>query len=284
MHVTTGTENFLGETATTMRHLIIGASGQVGGHLWRRLRHQATEEVMGTYFSHPEEGQRALDFTDGVAVRQLLERYQPDVLWMPAAMPDVDRCEKDPALSYRLNVEAPCQVGELARDIQAKVVFFSTDYVFDGTAGPYKETDDPNPLQVYGRHKVQTETFLLQHVPSTLLIRPAWVYSNDPNPRNFVFRIVEQLKSGNIVNAAVDQVNTPTDSDDLIQRALTAVHRGDEGIRHIVGPKRLNRYDLTISIAREHGYAESLVKPITTTSLNLAAKRPLDGGLVTIFP
>ena len=265
-----------------MRHLIIGASGQVGGYLWRALQNDPSQESIGTYFSNPVTGQLHLDFTDGSSVNRVLQEEKPDVVWLPAALPDVDRCEKDPDLSYRLNVKAPCQVGDACRDAGVKVVFFSTDYVFDGTKGPYRETDATHPLQVYGRHKVQTEEYLLQKIPHALIIRPAWIYSDDPNPRNFVFRILQQLESGKPVRAATDQVNTPTNSQDLVTRSLDAVLQHREGILHIVGPDRLSRYDLTLKIAEEHGYSKSLIEPITTESLHLPARRPLNGGLISV--
>ncbi len=265
-----------------MRHLVIGASGQVGGYLWNKLNHDK-EDVIGTYFSHPVKNQVKCNFTDAAQVTKLIQDNKPDVVWIPAALPDVDRCEREPELSNLLNVKAPSQVGELARDNGAKLVFFSTDYVFDGTSGPYRETDVPHPLQVYGQHKVEAEKFLLQNVPGALIIRPAWIYSEEPNPRNFVFRIVEQLKNGHTVRAATDQINTPTDSRDLGERALAAVNRGDYGIRHMVGPDRLSRYDLALKIAMTHGFSPSMVEPITTASLNLPARRPLNGGLVTIY-
>ena len=265
-----------------MRNLIIGASCQLWVYLWNKLNRDH-EDVVGTYYSHPVKNQVQCDFTDMAEVTKLIQDGKPDVVWIPAALPDVDRCEREPELSYVLNVKAPRQVGEVARDNGAKLVFFSTDYVFDGTSGPYRETDVPNPLQVYGKHKAEAEEFLIQNAPDVLIIRPAWIYSEEPNPRNFVFRILQQLKDGHTVRAAIDQINTPTDSRDLVERALAAVNRGDHGIRHMVGPDRLSRYDLTLKIAKDHGFSSSMVEPITTASLNLPARRPLNGGLVTIY-
>lgn len=265
-----------------MRHLIIGASGQVGGYLWRALQANPNQEAIGTYFATPIVGQIPLDFTNREAIEKALAQHHPDVVWLPAALPDVDRCEREPELSYRLNVEAPSMVADVARELGTKVVFFSTDYVFDGTNGPYRETDATHPLQVYGQHKVKTEEYLIAHIPHALIIRPAWIYSDEPNPRNFVYRIMQQLESGKPVRAATDQINTPTNSRDLVTRSLKAVESKLDGIVHIVGPERLSRYDLTVQIAKEHGYAESLIEPITTESLHLAAKRPLNGGLISI--
>ncbi len=265
-----------------MRHLIIGASGQVGGYLWRALEANPDHEAIGTYFATPVLGQIPLDFTNRKAVHTILSQHHPDVVWLPAALPDVDRCEREPELSHRLNVEAPSGVADVAQEFGMKVVFFSTDYVFDGTHGPYRETDATHPLQTYGQHKVRTEEYLLTHIPHALIIRPAWIYSDEPNPRNFVYRILQQLESGKPVKAATDQINTPTNSQDLVTRSLKAVESNIEGILHIVGPDRLSRYDLTVKIAQEHGYPSSLIEPITTESLHLAAKRPLNGGLISI--
>lgn len=249
-----------------------------------RVLKERGEEVWGTYGSRPQAGLEALDVGDAQRVFEVLQRVRPHRVWLPAALPDVDRCEREPQLSYRVNVVGPRNVGQAAQALDAQVIFFSTDYVFDGTKGPYRESDPVRPLQVYGRHKVQAEEYLLAQVPKTLIVRPAWIYSHDPHPRNFVWRIAQQLKAGEVLKSAVDQVNTPTPAKELALRAVQAAEMGMTGVLHLVGPERLSRYDLTRRIADLLGYPQAAIQPVTTSSLNLPARRPLAGGLVTDFP
>lgn len=265
-----------------MRHIVIGASGQVGGYLWRALGDGG--EALGTYRSHPAAGQVPLDITDPDAVRALLTEWRPDVVWIPAALPDVDRCEREPEVSRQINVHGVQTVGRVARDLGARVVFFSTDYVFDGEAGPYGEDAAPRPIQVYGAHKREAEEFLLSEVPRSLVVRPAWIYSGEANPRNFVWRILQQVRAGQVVKAAVDQFSTPTPTHGLVEMSLKAVADGREGLLHLVGPERFSRLALTRRIAQLAGFGDAAIEPIATDSLKLPARRPLNGGLTTRYP
>lgn len=265
------------------KHLVIGASGQVGRQLVRTLE-QNQEQVEGTYASRMVPGYHPLDITQAQAVRDLVRQLTPQVVWLPAALPDVDRCEREPEMSWRVNVQGTQNVAHAVREIGAQLVFFSTDYVFDGIRGPFKEDDAVHPIQVYGKHKVEAESYILYHVPKALIIRPAWVYSREDNPRNFIWRIIQQIERRDPIKAAVDQISTPTNAERLAKVAMEAVTAQHSGILHVVGPDRLSRFELTERIAHSKGYHDVVIEPITTGSLGLPAARPLNGGLVTQFP
>ncbi len=265
-----------------MQHVIIGASGQVGGHLHRTLT-RLGEDVTGTYYQHPEPSLIKLDITRRQDVHDFFDALKVHVVWIPAAMANVDQCQREPEGSYLHNVEAPRHVALSAAKRGARVVFFSTDYVFDGENGPYNEKAPVHPIQVYGQHKGEIEQYLLTEISHALIIRPAWIYSQDENPRNFVYRVVEQLKKKNPIKAVTDQWNTPTPGEGLVKMAWQAVQDGFEGILHIAGPERLTRYELTRRIARAFGYDVNLIEPVTTESFHLPAPRPLNGGLVTQY-
>lgn len=195
----------------------------------------------------------------------------------------MDRCEVDPDLSDAVNVRGPIALCELAASRGIALVYFSSDYVFDGEHGPYLETDPTHPIQVYGQHKVKAEEALLQY-ENTLVIRPAWIYSQERNPRNFVYRIASELQKGHTVKAADDQYNTPTPSTGLAVRAVDAWFEGYRGILHLVGPERLSRLELVGRIAQVLGYDHPDVEVVHVGDLDLPAKRPLNGGLVTSEP
>lgn len=263
-------------------HLVVGASGQVGSHLLSALQNLG-EQCLGTYHRRSRPGLIPLDLEHSDDLKALLAAEMPSVVWMPAALPDVDLCEREPELSHRINVGAVSTLAEASRQIGARFVFYSTDYVFDGTHGPYFEGDAAHPLQVYGRHKLEAETWLLEHLKEVLIIRTAWVYSQEANPRNFIYRIEQQLQSGNMVKAATDQVSTPTEAQDLAKRSIQAVREGMTQILHVVGPNRLSRYDWTVALAQQFGYSLEVVQPVLTQSIGLLAARPLNGGLATRY-
>lgn len=265
-----------------MRHLIVGASGQVGSALSSELKSRG-DEVVGTYLSHRVEGLRGLDMTDAGAVKELFDAVRPDVVWIPGAMPDVDRCEREIDLSYAVNVQGPARILECVRPQAIPLVYFSSDYVFDGHDGPYRETDLTHPLQIYGQHKVEAEEKLLGY-EHTLVIRPAWIYSDEPNSRNFVFRVLFDLRHGRPLKAAEDQYNTPTPAKPLASHAVDALLSGYRGILHLTGPDRLSRFALVQRIAGLAGYASSAIEAVRLGDLSLAAKRPSKGGLVSMVP
>lgn len=239
--------------------------------------------VIGTYATHPQDGLKRLDMTDPNAVAQMMAAIEPDVVWAPGAMPDVDRCEREPELSYAANVQGPKNVLEHVADRHRPLVYFSTDYVFDGVCGPYRETDTTHPVQVYGAHKAEAEQALLQYA-ETLVVRPAWIYSDEPNPRNFVFRVLSDLKEGRPIKSASDQYSTPTPAGPLVRQAMKALNQGMRGILHLTGSERMSRLALVRRIAEKAGYSVQHIEPIRTGDLPLAAKRPLNGGLITNFP
>jgi dTDP-4-dehydrorhamnose reductase len=195
-------------------------------------------------------------------------------------MPDVDRCEREPEASHAVNVEGPAiLLDEVARR-HIPMVYFSSDYVFDGMAGPYREADVPHPLQTYGAHKVEAEGVLAQYT-RTMIVRPAWIYSDELNPRNFVYRVVQDLRRGVAVRAAVDQFNTPTPAGALASHAVDALLAGYQGILHLAGPERMSRFDLVQRIAGLAGYSAAPIEPVRLAELALAAQRPASGGLIS---
>jgi dTDP-4-dehydrorhamnose reductase len=265
------------------RHVVIGASGQVGQALMDVLRRRPDIKPTGTYLAQPLHDLTPLDMTDEAQVMNLVESVQPAVIWLPAALADVDRCEREPELSRRCNLLGPAHVLRAAEAVSAVLVFFSTDYVFDGVGGPFLEQDPVRPLQTYGRDKARAEELILRYRRS-LVIRPAWIYSREASQRNFVWRLLNDAKRQGRVRAAVDQWSTPTDAHELALRAVDAVDKGMRGVLHLAGPDRLTRYALTTCVLRMARMDAVHVEPVELGQLALPAKRPLDGGLITRYP
>jgi len=239
---------------------------------------RALPDAVGTYRTRPVPGLRYLDALDRPALLNLLREVRPDVVYFPAADPNVDWCELNPVAAYRANVIPAIQALEATKSTNARFVFFSSDYVFDGAAGPYDETAVTRPLSTYGRHKVEVE----QHVlgANATVLRTTTVYGAELAPgKNFVIRLVAQLSAGNTVTIPSDQFSTPTWADELARGALAVQAR--PGIWHIAGPDLLSRDRFAAVIADAYGLDPTLIRPVATGDLSQAAPRPLRAGLRT---
>lgn len=260
-----------------MRVLIVGASGFVGS----ALRAAYGAEAVGTYYSHPAAGLRLLDIRDQGAVRRLVDEARPEIIIHPAAQPHVDWCEDHVQESYDINVGGTCNVAEAARAAGARYVFFSTDYVFDGAAGPYREEAATGPLNVYGRHKLEAERAVAAIVPDHVIVRVCGVYGFEGQGKNFVMALLAKGKRGEPMNVPSDQWGTPTYADNLaaaVQELAQSTHRG---VYHVVGPAYLDRVSFARLGCEVFGVDPGFLRPRTTAELGQRAPRPLRGGLNT---
>lgn len=257
-----------------MRPLIIGASGLVGGAL-----RAVFPDAVGTYFRNAVPGLEPLDIGDPAAVRALITRLRPPLVLLPAAQPNVDGCETAPEDSKRVNVEGTRHVAEAAAAVGGRLVFFSTDYVFDGRAGPYERDAPPGPINVYGRHKLEAETIVARTVADHLIVRACGVYGYQAAGKNFIMALARLGAAGDAMRVPSDQWGTPTLADNLAA-AVHELARGDErGVVHPVGPDYLTRIDFARLAADVLGYDPGFLVPVTTPELRQAAARPLRGGV-----
>lgn len=257
------------------KDLVIGASGQVGAALVRHLR-EVGREVVGTYQTIPSEpGQVQLDIRNPQEIRQNLEgKY--DTVFIAASTTNVDECEKNPDPSYSVNVEG---VANILEAISAfKVVYFSTDYVFDGKNGPYKATALVNPIQKYGLQKYIAERTILDSSIDSLIVRTNMVYGPDPQNRNYSSRLRKCLEAGNKWNAFNDEFVTPTFNKDLCETVVRMLSAGREGVWHVAGKEWTTRYDFSVKFAQQYGFDSSLVVPVSVNDF-IRAPRPVKGGL-----
>lgn len=256
-----------------MAALVIGASGLVGSALMRAL-----PGAVGTFRTRPLAGLRYLDASDRPALIELLREVRPDAVYFPAADPNVDWCELNPDAAHRANVLPALQGLDATRMINAHFVFFSSDYVFDGAAGPYDEIARTAPLSVYGRHKLEVEARVL--AAHETVIRTTTVYGVEQPPgKNFVLRLAARLTLGQIATIPSDQFSTPTLADELARGAAAVV--GRPGIWNVAGPDFLARDRFAVMIADAYGLNSSLIQPVLTADLAQAARRPLRAGLRT---
>ncbi len=261
-----------------MRALVVGASGFVGGYL-RRILTERGHQVWGTYHSSLFPGLVPLDIADREATLTLVADLGPDVIFHPAAVPDVDWCETFPAESYRVNVVGLGNVLEAARRQGARLIYFSTEYVFDGRAGPYAETDPPNPLSIYGRQKLAGEEMVLAQGGGDLIVRTTVVYGWERRGKNFVERLITELASGRPVKVPQDQVSSPTYVVDLAGAACELAERECSGLYHVAGSGRAGRHSFALAAADVFRLDKGLILPVPSTELGQKAPRPLSAGL-----
>lgn len=264
-----------------MRAAIIGASGFIGQALWT-VGSERGHRLYGTYVSYHLRGLDLLDATDGSAVSRYLEAARPEWVLMTAANPNVERCETDPAGTRLTNVEAVRVVAEACRNFGCSLCFFSSDYVFDGTAGPYTEHDLPNPVCEYGRQKLEAEQIIQGCLPGAHLIaRVTVVYGWESRGKNFAARLLASLRRGEKVKVPVDQIGSPTLVEDLADAVWSLVEGGRTGIFHVAGSTLISRYKFAVALAEHFALPTDLVVPVRTAALGQVAPRPLQAGMLS---
>lgn len=258
-----------------MTILIIGASGFVGNSLYQLLK---TKYVIGTYYSRYKRGLTKLDMTSNNGIESLFNKYLPKIVYMPAYIPGVDYCELHHE-ACETNVKGIRNVVNICKKFNSKLIFFSSDYVFDGKEGPYLETDIPNPINEYGKTKLRCEK-IVQELKDYLVIRTTVVYGYDKNSKNFLMTFTEDLLNRITKKVPNDQIGSPTWVEDLSSITIKLVESNKIGIYNVVGPDLCSRYVFALKIARIFGLNDELVIPISTHKLNQPAKRPLRTGLI----
>ncbi len=271
------------------RVLIIGANGLVGQKLTdifsndRRFDLLISARQSEAYNKAASFGYVQLDAANLAAVKELVWNFSPEVIINAAAYTDVDGCEREKELSWKANVTAVENLITASRLVGARVVHISTDYVFDGKAGPYDETATPNPLSYYGKEKLASENAVRASGENWAIVRTMVVYGVAPKvKKNFAIWLAQELKRGNKVNIVCDQFGNATLADDLARGIYELVRQNKRGLYHIAGSDILSRFEFAQKLADEFGFDKSLIHPIKTAELNQLAVRPLQSGLITL--
>ena len=262
--------------------LITGAFGQLGLEMLQVLGNQydllATGRVIPKDLSN-EPFTAVMDIAYPTQVKEVVNSYQPDVILNLAAMTDVDGCELHPNQARCINRDG---VQYILENFSRYFVQISTDYIFDGQAGPYSETDIPHPINQYGLTKLSAEE-LLQNSPNrVLIIRTNVLYGYTKRTRaSFVKWVVDSLKQGMSIPVVDDQWNNPTWTRALAKTVQFLLANEVEGVYHYGGAELLNRFQFAQSIAAVFQLDSQLIRPVKTETLNQPALRPLRSGLKT---
>lgn len=248
-----------------MRVLVTGALGQLGRELLEQLERVDGAEVTATdAVAGPDDPASTLDICDRDAVRAAVETSRPDVVLHPAALTAVDRCETEVDLAYRVNAIGTRHVAEAARVVGARVVYVSTDYVFDGAkAGPYLEWDAPNPRSVYGASKLAGEREL---DPGSTIVRTSWVCGRfGANMVKTILRVAETNPELAFVD---DQHGHPTFAQDLAAMIVRLAVDGRPGTFHVTNQGAVSWYEFARAVMEAAGHDPDRVRPISTADLD----------------
>lgn len=254
-----------------MKILVTGRDGQVGYELTQRLGSDAG--VTAT-------GRADLDLADADAVRRVVRETRPEVILNAAAYTAVDKAEAEPEVAMRVNGTAPGVLAAEARRLGALLVHYSTDYVFDGEkASPYVEEDATNPINVYGRTKLEGERAVLGVGCRYLILRTSWVYG--PRGRNFLLTILRRASKGERLRVVGDQHGRPTSSGLLAEVTLRCLQRGAEGLYHVAGSGATTWFEFARAIVGAKGLAAG-VDEIPSSEYPTPARRPRNSVLDTL--
>ena len=272
-----------------MKILITGANGLLGQHLVKLLLDTTTHEIIATSKSEPRgiiQSSRihyySLDITDGMEVNLLIDKIGPDVVVHCAALTQVDECEQNPIKAWEVNVTATRFIVDAAKKINAFFVFISTDFVFDGMSGPYKESDILNPVSYYGSTKVAAEKAVAESGLQYAIIRTCLLYGNIlfGNRSNIITWVKDNLKNGQQIKVVSDQMRTPTYVEDLAKGVLLVVEKRTTGLFHISGKDFLSPYEMAMSTAAYLNLDATLIQKVNADVFVQAAKRPVVTGFL----
>ena len=268
-----------------MRIVVTGASGQLGSYLLEELirsdRHTAIPWSGRTAATSPGTELRPVDLTDPAALDVALADADPDVVLHAAAMSAAEAVRQNPQEGWKVNVEGTAALADWCRRHDRRLVFTSTDMVFDGTRGWYGEEDAPSPILAYGRTKAAAEPFV-RAVPRGLVVRVGLLFGPSRIGRGSFFdRAIASLREGKPQTFFEDEYRTPLDYATAARALIRLAETDVRGIVHLAGRERLSRFQLMRRAARALGLDADLVRANRRDDVNLTEPRPADLSLRT---
>lgn len=269
--------------------LVTGSNGLLGQHLVDALlknNYKVTGISRGadrnsvSYSQHYQYVD--LDITDGAAVRQAILSLKPELVIHAAAMTQVDQCEEDKPLCYNVNVSATRFLVDSLKEIAAKIIYLSTDFIFDGRSGPYDEQAEPNPVNYYGSTKVQAEKAVMESGLRWAIVRTVLVYGNTiaGTRSNILSWLKENLEEGRPLKVVDDQERTPTFVEDLVNGILLIIKKNEEGVFHISGAETLTPFQIGEKIADYLQHPQTLLERVNASVFRQPGERPLKTGFI----
>ena len=254
---------------------VIGASGYVGRHLWKAYRSRYPDCV-GTTFSadHPQLNHFDIREPNLAALR--LEDTGHQAVLIASAKPNIAYCEQNKEAACAVNVRGTLELARQIGRTRMQAIFLSSDYVFEGKAGPHDDDDPARPTTEYGRHKAQVERELPSLAANYLVLRLSKIYGVHKGDRTLLDEMAAQLTAGTEIRAARDQIFCPTNVADLVRVIQVIQGNGLQGVLNICNPERWSRCGIALALANAMRADRSLVKPISLYDIPAMLGRPLD--------
>lgn len=265
-----------------MKILITGANGLLGQKIVKQLQKRkimylATSNGENRNTDCPADRYQTMDICKKEEVQHVVTEFCPTHIIHTAAMTNVDTCELEPEKCYQINVEGTENVFQAAQSINAHFQLLSTDFVFDGKKGNYKEEDTVGPMSVYAKSKVDAEEVVLKsNYQNFSIVRTIIVYGTAINlsRSNLFLWAKSALSKGEPMNIVDDQYRAPTWADDLAWGCIRICELNEKGIFHLSGPETFSIYEIIKKVAEFYGYDTKNINQISSSTLNQAAKRP----------
>ncbi len=270
------------------RILVTGSNGLLGQKITDLILETSRVQLIATSKGadrHPRKGQYTyaeLDIANEEQILEVVSKYKPEVIINTAAMTNVDACEKEKDLCRILNVEAVKYLANVSGQNNIHLIHLSTDFVFDGEAGPYDEEAIPNPLSYYGESKLEAENILKASACRWAILRTIIVYGivKDMSRSNIVLWAKGALEKGSPINVVNDQWRMPTLAEDLAECCLLTAEKEATGVFNASGKDMMSIIELVEQVADFYHLDKSLINPISSDSLNQDAKRPKKTGFI----
>jgi dTDP-4-dehydrorhamnose reductase len=245
-----------------MKAMIFGATGLLG----KALTHEwSGDEVVGL-------SSRNVDIRDGERVREVVRKNGPDWIVLSAAYTDVDGCESNPDKAFAVNRDGAVHVAAAARETGSRMMFLSSDYVFDGKSKTPYETEDPrNPQSVYGRSKAEAEVRLLEALPDCCVARTSWLFG--VGGKCFPDTILKLAASRPALDVVNDQRGCPTYAGDLANAIVDLCHKNASGIVHVTNAGDCSWFEFAQEIVKDAGLSTE-VRPVSSQQMSRPAPRP----------
>ncbi len=260
------------------RILVTGASGLLGFHFAWQASQKAevigithSQELVNTPFQSVK-----MDLSQPGMGEKIITQYKPDVLVHCAALANVDACDLQPELADRMNAALPGELAESAEKNSVRMVHISTDAIFDGNKGNYREDDEPNPLSTYARTKLKGEQAVLQTCPDAIVARVNFFGWSMSGKRSLAEWFISNLAAGRVVNGFTDIFFCPLEVSQLCEFLQMMLEKDLKGLFHVVSSESISKYAFGVKLAEAFGFESKLIKPVSWKEGGLlAARSPL---------
>ena len=260
--------------------LVTGSAGLIGTQVVKDLLKNNFEVYSCYHNTKPKLGRPIqLDLSKKKDIINIITKIEPNVIIHLAAITDVELCESKSELAKKINTDSTEILAKEAEKNNIFLMYMSTDYVFDGKIGMKKEEDEPNPINVYGKTKLDGEKMLKKISTPNIIVRTSTPFGIHSIKMSFPFWIKKNIELKKDIEVIIDQYTSPTYVPDISKMIIEIVKKKITGIVHIAGSNRISRYEFALMIAKKMNNSGDIIKPVKMKYMNWNAQRPIDSSL-----